>query len=241
MERWLVHTPVSHIFAINNTLRAWKEGGTVVFPAKSFEVESTLKALTQEKCTIMSATPTLIRSLLSHSSFPGQEDIHLDLVTIGGTTITQEDVQLCREQLGARNAIQAYGMTEGAPLISWKRHDSLLRDGYHPGVGRVLPGAAARICQPGTQEVLSVREIGELHVAGSSVISGYYDEIEPQLFYEREGMRWFATGDQGMVDEDGIVHLMGRYNDLIIRGGENIQPAKIEKVLAEIPSLQVSW
>lgn len=239
-ERWLVHTPISHIFAINNTLRAWKEGGTVVFPAKSFNVESTLQALGQEKCTIMSATPTLIKTLLSHPGFAGSQSNCLDLVTIGGTTITHEDVRLCREGLGSNNAIQAYGMTEGAPLISWRRHDNLLQEGYHPGVGRVLPGAAARICSPGTKNLLDIGETGELHIAGSSVISSYYGNHECSVFYDDGGLRWLMTGDQGMIDQHDIVHLMGRYKDLIIRGGENIQPGKIEKVLSEVPGLQVS-
>lgn len=239
MERWLVHTPVSHIFAINNALRAWKEGGTVVFASKSFDVEATLKALILEKCTIMSATPTLIKSLVSHPNFRSQQ-IHLDLVTIGGTLITHEDVRLCRDKLGATHAIQAYGMTEGAPLVSWRRHDQLLQNGYHPGVGRVLPGTVVRICRPGSEEILNTGQAGELHVSGSSVISNYFEaEDGSTSFYSDDGSIWFRTGDQGFLDKDGIVHLLGRFKDLIIRGGENIQPSRIEKVLSEVPGLQV--
>ncbi|KAK0388098.1 hypothetical protein NLU13_4342 [Sarocladium strictum] len=241
VERWLVHTPVCHIFAINNALRAWREGGAVVFAAKSFDAGSTLEALIQEKCTIMSATPTLIKSLLSHQRFPRRADIHLDLVTIGGTAITEEDIQLCRRELGAKHAIQAYGMTEGAPLISWKRLDSHLRNGYHPGVGRVLPGTAARVCRPGGRETLKTGELGELHVAGSSIISGYYGETnDSSSFYMEGDVQWFMTGDQATIDEGGIIYLMGRYKDTIIRGGENIQPAKIERLLANLDGIQVA-
>ncbi|UKZ76168.1 hypothetical protein TrVFT333_003864 [Trichoderma virens FT-333] len=145
VDRWLVHTPVCHVFAINNALRAWRHGGTVVFAAKSFHIDATLTALVQEKCTVMSATPTLVRALLSHSSFPSSRDLNLSIVSISGTMIGPEHMRLCREGLGARDAIQAYGMTEGAPIISWSRRDEMLVDGYHAGVGKVLPGAAVLV------------------------------------------------------------------------------------------------
>ncbi|KAL7783633.1 hypothetical protein V8C37DRAFT_414662 [Trichoderma ceciliae] len=239
VDRWLVHTPVCHVFAINNALRAWRHGGTVVFAAKSFHIDATLRALAQEKCTVMSATPTLVKALLSHSSFPSPEDLNLSVVSISGTIIGPEHMRLCREGLGARDAIQAYGMSEGAPIISWSRQDGMLVDGYHPGVGKVLPGAAVRVCRQDSREVLPRMKIGELHVAGPSVIHNYFGEAEDEddKFYNDELGRWLKTGDQAMIDMEGVVYIFGRYNDLIIRGGENINPLKIESTLTEIPGL----
>ncbi|KAH6606165.1 hypothetical protein Trco_005318 [Trichoderma cornu-damae] len=239
VDRWLVHTPVCHVFAINNALRAWRHGGTVVFAAKSFHIDATLKALVQEKCTVMSATPTLVKALLSHSSFPSPRDLNLSIVSISGTIIGPEHMQLCREGLGARDAIQAYGMSEGAPIISWSRQDGMLVDGYHPGVGKVLAGAAVRVCRQGSRHVLCRMEVGELHIAGPSVISNYLGACgsEEEKFYSDESGRWLKTGDQAMIDNEGVVYILGRYNDLIIRGGENINPLKVEHALSEIPGL----
>ncbi|KAL7932505.1 hypothetical protein V8C35DRAFT_328484 [Trichoderma chlorosporum] len=241
VDRWLVHTPVCHVFAINNALRAWRHGGTVVFAAKSFHIDATLTALVQEKCTVMSATPTLVRALLSHGAFPSPRDLNLSIVSISGTMIGSDHIRLCREGLGARDAIQAYGMTEGAPIVSWSRQDKMLIDGYHAGVGKVLPGAAVRICRPGTREVLSRMQVGELHIAGTSVIHNYLGDTEDEQgegrFYTDNSGRWLKTGDQAMIDDNGVVYIIGRYNDLIIRGGENINPLKIESALSEIPGL----
>jgi acyl-CoA synthetase (AMP-forming)/AMP-acid ligase II len=239
VDRWLVHTPVCHVFAINNALRAWRHGGTVVFAAKSFHIDATLTALVQEKCTVMSATPTLVKALLSHSSFPSPQDLNLSIVSISGTIIGPEHMRLCREGLGARDAIQAYGMSEGAPIISWWRQDKMLVDGYHPGVGKVLSGAAVRVCRQGSREVLSRMEVGELHISGPSVIHNYFGDVEDgeEKFYNDNSGRWLRTGDQAMIDKKGVVYILGRYNDLIIRGGENINPWKIESALSEIPGL----
>ncbi|PNY22928.1 Nonribosomal peptide synthetase [Tolypocladium capitatum] len=237
-DRWLVHTPVSHIFAVNNALRAWRNGDAVVFPSKSFDAGSTVQALAQEKCTIMSATPTLVKALLAHKGFPSPKDLNISLVTIGGTSIGVDDIQLCRRGLGAKDAIQAYGMSEGAPLVSWSRQDPMLTDGYHPGIGKVLPGASIRICEPETRKVLDRDEVGELHIGGPSVISGYLGRPDGDDFYTDDSGTWLASGDQARLDQDGVLHILGRYKELIIRGGENIHPARIESALVGIPGLQ---
>ncbi|KAM0440076.1 hypothetical protein ACHAPT_001179 [Fusarium lateritium] len=238
--RWLVHTPVSHIFAINNSLRAWRWGGTAVFPSRTFNVDATLEALVRERCSVMSATPTLVKALMAHPSFPAVEQLDLRIVTIGGTSIEPEDIRLCRQGLGAKSAIQVYGMSEGAPVITWRRTDPDLVDGWHPGVGKVLPGAAARICRPGSKEILPRLEIGELHIGGTSVISKYLNRDHDGAMYQDETGSWLMTGDQAQMDEKGVIYILGRYKDLIIRGGENIYPAKIEQKLQQLDGLQVS-
>ncbi|KAJ4326149.1 hypothetical protein N0V84_003199 [Fusarium piperis] len=237
--RWLVHTPVSHIFAINNSLRAWRWGGTAVFPSRTFNVDATLDALVREQCSVMSATPTLVKALMAHPSFPAVDKLDLRIVTIGGTSIGPEDIRLCRQGLGAKCAIQVYGMSEGAPVITWQRTDPDLTDGWHPGVGKVLPGAAVRICRPGTREILPRLEIGELHIGGTSVITKYLNKDDDSAMYQDETGPWLMTGDQAQMDEKGVIYILGRYKDLIIRGGENIYPAKIEQKLQEIDGLQV--
>lgn len=71
-------------------------------------------------------------------------------------------------------------------------------------------------------------------MGGSSIISGYLDDVDLDKFYlDGEGRRWLRTGDQARIDEDGILHILGRYKDLII-GGENISPARIENALSAL-------
>ncbi|KAJ2892510.1 hypothetical protein MKZ38_009694 [Zalerion maritima] len=234
VDKWLVHTPVSHIFAVNNCLRAWRYGHAVVFPSKSFDVTASLRALTEEKCTFMAAVPTLTRALLGHPEFPtdATECLRLRYVTMGGTLIREEDVKLCKDALGAETVIQAYGMSEGAPIVSWRRSDPLLDEsGYHPGVGKVLPGAKVRVCRPGTKNIVEKGEVGELHIGGVSVIKQYLNDKRYESFYQDDQGHWLTTGDQVVMDQDEVLHVHGRYKDLIIRAGENINPVKIEAAL----------
>ncbi|KAM7214894.1 hypothetical protein V8F06_009720 [Rhypophila decipiens] len=242
VDRWLVHTPSCHIFAVNNALRAFKLGHAVIFPSKAFDISSTLSALADEQCTVMSAVPALVKAILANPAFPGKEKLNLRLVTIGGTIITPEDIRLCREGLGATHAIQAFGMSEGAPVISWYRDDELLmeNDGYHPGVGRTLPGANIRICRPSSREMVARGELGELHIGGEQIVVGYLGDVSSDSFYEDETGRWLMTGDQAMMDEHGVLYISGRYKDLIIRAGENIPPLKLEGAIAEVEGVQLA-
>ena len=241
VDRWLVHTPVSHIMGVNNCLRAWRYGHCVVFPSASFDAGTTAEALLgEEKCTFMMAVPAIVKAVLAHPRFRDGKRTVLRYVAMGGERISEEDIRLCKEQLGAENVIQGYGMSEGAPVVSWCRPDPLLvrRGGYHPGVGKALPGAKVRICRPGTRDVISIGEAGELHVGGASVIDRYLGGVDADVFYrDDEGDAWLATGDQARMDEDKVVFITGRLKDLIIRAGENINPAKIEDALNSLPGI----
>lgn len=128
VPKWLVHTPVSHIFAVNNALRSFRYGGTVVFASKTFDIHASLKALELHQCTRMSAVPTLVQGLLSLPTFPGKDKLALQYVSLGGTLIKDADVQMCK-RLSSDAVIQAYGMSEGAPITSWTRDDPLLETG----------------------------------------------------------------------------------------------------------------
>jgi acyl-CoA synthetase (AMP-forming)/AMP-acid ligase II len=239
-DKWLVHTPVSHIFAINNALRAWRYGGSVIFASKSFDITMSLKALKGHRCTRMSAVPTLVQALLSHPEWDNEkESLALRYVSLGGTLIKGEDIKMCK-RLGSDAVIQAYGMSEGAPISSDKRVDPRLLSTDYPGVGKVLPGARLRICELGSQTTLNRNVPGELHIGGTSVITGYLNDANPESFYTDEYGGWLRTGDQALIDENGVLQILGRYKDLIIRGGENISPAKIESHMGQIPGLLVS-
>lgn len=238
VDRWLVHTPVSYMLAVNNALRAWRGGDAVVFASPAFDAAASAAALAHDACTVTSATPTLVRALLARGAAAPAAG-RLAMVTMAGTRVGPPDVALCRRALGARDVVQAYGMSEGGPLVSWARRNPLFAAGRHPGVGKVLPGGAVRVCAPGARRVLARGLVGELHVGSPSVVGGYLGGVDAASFYSVAGS-WLVTGDMGSMDRDGVLHLEGRVRDLIIRGGENVHPAAIESALAEVPGLQMS-
>ena len=71
------------------------------------------------------------------------------------------------------------------------------------------------------------------------IISGYMSS-ENRSFYDSDACHWLATGDQARMNESGAVFILGRYKDIIIRGGENLAPFKIEACISKtFPSITV--
>lgn len=102
-------------------------------------------------------------------------------------------------------------------------------------VGRPAPGVELRICDDDWNDV-GVGAIGEVVVRSDQIMAGYADNPEESLqALHPDG--WFRAGDLGYRDADGFVFLVERKKNMIIRGGENIYPAEIERVIYEYPGV----
>lgn len=103
--------------------------------------------------------------------------------------------------------------------------------------GRACPGYGIKIWSLDNKDVeLGVGEIGQIGGKGASLMLGYYgDEATTANSLNSDG--WFMTGDIGSLDEDGYLHIKGRIKDVIIRGGHNIYPARIEQIAARHPDV----
>ena len=104
--------------------------------------------------------------------------------------------------------------------------------------GRSCPGYEIRIFdREDPNRELKAGEIGQIGGRGASLMLGYFDDQKStEESFNRDG--WFMTGDLGWVDENGYLRITGRKKDVIIRGGHNIYPAKIEALAATHESVQ---
>lgn len=120
---------------------------------------------------------------------------------------------------------ERYGSTEGGVITCLRPRDQLRKIEC---VGQPLP--LTRV-QPFTPEGLPVKpgEAGEVRVASPYLFAGYLN-LPEETRRVRQG-DWFITGDIGRIDEEGFLYLVGRKNDMIISGGENIYPKELEHVI----------
>ena len=88
---------------------------------------------------------------------------------------------------------------------------------------------------PATDRVLAAGEPGEVLVRGPELFVGYGERSQTDEAVRRG---WFATGDLGTLDGDGWLTIIGRLKELIIRGGENIASAEVERVLERHPEVR---
>ena len=228
--------PMFHLGGVIESLPIWAVGGTVVYPSKQFDAQSTLEAIEREKCTDMLLVPTMLHALLDDSTLSIEKTSSLLLVKIGGAAVSAADVRLCHDVLHVKQIVNSYGLTESGfitrpyqPSPASKAYDVL------PS-GLVAPGARARICLPGSRVPLKRGEVGELHEGGMTVISQYLGGDSSAFYIDEVGL-WHMTGDQAIMAETGEILILGRYKDMIIRAGTNISPLIIEKVLDHFEDL----
>ena len=102
-------------------------------------------------------------------------------------------------------------------------------------VGRPLPDTEVRVLDL-DGSVLPVESLGEIAVRGPGVMKGYYRQPgETAQTFDEDG--FFITGDLGMIDEEGYLHIVGRRKELIIRGGFNVYPREVEDRLHAHPAV----
>lgn len=171
----------------------------------------------------------MLLALLKQPDFSPGKTQSLQKITLAGTVIPPNTVAAATDPklLGAREAVVVFGMTEGLPIFS-SSSKKLIES--HRGVislGQTCPGAKVRVCEHGSRLIVARGETGELHISGGMVIGGYLHGDNASFYTDGLG-DWMATGDQAMMDEEGNMFVLGRYKDVIIRGGENLSPALIE-------------
>jgi acyl-CoA synthetase len=120
----------------------------------------------------------------------------------------------------------AFGMTENHSFQYTRPDDSPTT--IASSCGRPADGMEIKLWQESNSEVeVAPGEIGELGVRGASLMLGYFDDqTTTESSFNSDG--WFMTGDLARLDTQGNLQIVGRKKDLIIRGGHNIYPAKIE-------------
>jgi len=102
--------------------------------------------------------------------------------------------------------------------------------------GRPMRGARVRVVDPVTLEDRPVGERGEVLVAGSRIMKGYWRKPGPTAEVMLPG-GWLRTGDGGSFDADGYLYLHDRLTDMIVTGGENVYPAEVESVMTGHPAV----
>ena len=180
----------------------------------------------------MIGPPTLFVGMMD---VPGYRDQvrRLRVVSCGAMGVTPEFIDTAREAFGAM-VKRTYGSTE-APTVTTSTFDdppdrARDTDGHPLGDGEVRIGgsdAPTDRSPPGQR--------GEVLVRGPELFIGYGEEAQTRAAVRRG---WFATGDLGVLDPDGWLSIVGRLKELIIRGGENIASAEVERVLELHPEVR---
>ncbi len=208
-------------------------GGTVWISA-GFEPAKTIARMSDPEWGITHyfSVPQMATTLWQHPDFEPEKLHRLKLYVTGGAPNPKAQVERFAHA-GIRFS-DGFGMSEtgsnfAMPVLDEER---LLEKAGSCG----LPGMAVqtRIVDEDYNEVVQ-GEVGELWVKGPSVTAGYWNQ--PELTAKAFHDGWFKTGDAARQDEDGYFYLVDRKKDMYISGGENVYPAEVERVLAELADI----
>ena len=218
---------------VGAVLGSVQTGGTMVLPP-SFDAESMLDLIEQERVGYTFAVPTMLIALLAAQAATPRDLSSLKIVFSGATIVPMEVVREVEAEFGV-TLIIGYGQTETSPAITHTRLDDNALD-KSATIGRALPQTEIKIIDPVSGAILPVEQSGELCTRGFLVMMGYYDNpAATAATIDAEG--WLHTGDLCAMDARGYCRITGRLKDMIIRGGENIYPREIEEVLYAHPAV----
>ena len=227
-DRVLTVLPLFHVGGLCiQTLPALIAGARVVLHAR-FDAGAWLSDVVTQKPTLSLMVPATLRAVIEHPRWRATDLSSLRALMAGSSTIPRALI----DAVHARGIAlcQIYGATETGPVtIALKAGDAMAKPGYAgwpaEAVGIRLVDAHEHDVAPGS--------VGEILVHAPNVMRGYWREPAATGFLDT----WFRTGDLARRDADGCYEVVGRIRDLIISGGENIYPAEIENVLADLPGV----
>jgi fatty-acyl-CoA synthase len=227
-NRHLVSTPLFHVGAFVPFLNNFYAGGTTIV-VEGFDAERTLALIADERVNSTYLVPTQTRMLLDLDTFDSYDVSSLDTYSTGAAPV---GAALKRETIERFDCdvIETFGQTE-ALCLHLLPEDAIEKA---DSVGEPMLNLGAKVVGEDGEE-LPPGEIGRIAYHGPTVFDRYHGMPEKTDAVFEDG--WFVSDDLVRRDEDGFFHFVGRVDDMIITGGENVHPAEIEEVLHGHPGV----
>ena len=221
-HRTLGVMPLYHTMGIHSLVAASVVGGCFV-AHPSWDAEQALGLIEEERIDTLYLAPTLFYDLVQHPRFADFDTSSVLAVAYAGSPMTSALVERVAEAFEPEIFVNHYGSTE-IYTFSVQR-DQRAKPGC---AGRAALNARLRLDPPGEGEILC-------HMSSDEAFTGYWNRPDADEKAIHDG--WYRTGDIGRIDEDGDLWVVGRVDDMVISGGENIHPVEVEDVLARAPGV----
>jgi O-succinylbenzoic acid--CoA ligase len=223
-DRWLLCLPPAHVggFSIITRSLLAKSALLAFDPSPRGLVESLpelARAISENDVSVVSLVPTLLDALLT--KLPDWiVPKALRAVLVGGAALSSAVLE--RSRARGVPVLTTYGLTEACSQVTTTKAGTWpnTRDGLVSS-GAPLPGVELRL-----------GDSARIGVRSKTLCSSYFDAPAP---FDADG--WFMTEDRGYIDERGELYVLGRISDLIVTGGENVDPLRVEAALAAAPGV----
>jgi acyl-CoA synthetase (AMP-forming)/AMP-acid ligase II len=224
-------SPLFHSSTLGRMITCFFVGATFV-TSRRFQPESALELIARRRVTSITQSPTMFAALGNLAGADRYDTGSVKRVVSGAAPLFPALRKELSRLFPRAGIFDLYGLTEAAPGVSiLTPHDPPEKT---DSVGRPMISVRIKIADDRGMAV-PVGECGEVLCRGPNIMKGYYNNEAATAEALKDG--WLCTGDMGKVDEDGYLYLTGRKKEMIIRGGEKIYPAAIERVLHAHPGI----
>jgi len=234
----LLCVPLYHIAGATNIMTSVWAGRKLVLLSQ-FDAGEWLEAVERERVTHAFVVPTMLKQILDHPRFASTDVSSITNLSYGGAPMPFPVIRRALEAFPRGcGFVNAFGQTETTSTLTVLGPDDHRLTGDAAAdevvlrrlhsIGRPLPDVEVKVVDEFGAE-LPANQTGEILVRTPRVMKGYAGDVEGGARMEEDG--FLHTRDLGFVDDDGYVFLVGRQDDMIIRGGENIAPAEVESIL----------
>lgn len=234
--------PLFHSFGFTMTfIMPMLDGVPMVLCPDPTDIKTLARVCAQYKTTILMGTPTFLRAIAINRWVHPMCLDSLRYIVAGAEKLRPEIRESFKLKFG-KDIYEAYGCTELSPLATLNAPNVLLDDfltmskcNDNSSIGQAIPGAVSAIIDPETNEFLPQGSEGMIVITGPQVMNGYLDDPKKtsEVIFEKDGRRWYKTGDKGTHTPDGFVQILGRYSRFAKLGGEMISLTAVELRLAE--------
>jgi fatty-acyl-CoA synthase len=227
----LVVVPMFHANAWGLPFAVPATGGKLVLPGRQADGTALADLIETEQVTIGVAVPTVWLGLMDYLDETGRVLPSLERIMVGGSPISPALMR----RIESRGIVlqTTWGMTELSPLGTAASPCDAHRKATQSG--RPAVGIDLMLTDSEGMPLPEQRDVeGHLHVRGSSVVERYFGQ---ETAATKDG--WFDTGDLARIDTRGDLTITGRSKELIKSGGEWINPAEIESIVAALPQVSL--
>ena len=217
--------PFSHVLGLSTGILGTLSRGGAVAVERRFDADRTFGRMVATGTTILLGVPTMCIALCEAAGRAGTLP-PVRIAHVGGAAVPVEVGRAFEATFGA-DLYEGYGLTEMSGVATTYVHGQPRKPG---SVGKPLGATEVRIAEP------DERGVGEVQFRGPSVMSGYWNDPDATAqVISPEG--WLSTGDVGCLDEDGYLFLVDRKKEIVIRGGYNVYPGEVERILYAHPDV----
>jgi acyl-CoA synthetase (AMP-forming)/AMP-acid ligase II len=228
--------PLFHIHGLIAAVTSSLSAGASIYCTTGFNALRFFHWLDDARPSWYTAVPTMHQAILPRAERNPEILARAKLRFVRSSSASLPgQVMLELEKTFGAPVIESYGMTEATHQMA---SNPLPPAPRKPGSVGIAAGPLVRICDDAGTFLPAGAE-GEVVISGPNVTPGYEANPDANLkgFFEAEGRRWFRTGDQGVMDEEGYLRITGRLKEIINRGGEKVSPLEVDDVLMDHPAI----